>query len=338
MTGSHNALRSFLTVQCIVVGCVATDSVCRAQESRATMVGQVRDPTSAVIPNANVKITNVATSVTIAVPTNEQGNYVAPYLIPGIYTVVCDAAGFKQFRREGVELRVNDRVEINIPLQIGDAADTVVVTGESTMLETATASAGQVVDGRRISELPMPHGIPFHLMALSPGLSCVNCNQVNDSPYDSFSQSYAVAGTRAQLSEILIDGVPTSSTNNGPNALITSWVPPADVVAEMKVQTATYDAGVGFSQAGAVNMTLKSGTNALHGTLFYANIATALIGNTFFANAIGQPRGDITYHRWGATAGGPVELPRIYNGRNKTFFFFGYEGLHQNRIRGTTSR
>src|SRR5437773_1020910 len=131
-------------------------SICRAQESRATMVGQVRDPTSAVIPNAKVRITHVATSVTVTVPTNEQGNYVAPYLIPGVYTVVCDASGFKQFRREGVELRVNDRVEINIFLQIGDATETVLVTGESTMLETATASTGQVVDGRRISELPMP--------------------------------------------------------------------------------------------------------------------------------------------------------------------------------------
>ena len=312
------------------------DLICQAQESRATVIGQVRDSSAAVIPNATVRITNIATGVTTAIPTNEQGNYAAPYLLPGAYSVVCDANGFKQSRRDAVELRVNDRVEINFALQVGDASETIVVTGESTLLETATASAGQVIDGRRISELPMPHGIPFNLMALSPGLACVNCIQVNDSPYDSFSQSYAVAGTRAQLSEILVDGVPTSSSNNGPNALITSWVPPADVVAEMKVQTATYDAGVGFSSAGAVNVTLKSGTNRLHGTLFYANIATALIGNTYFANSLGIPRGDITYHRWGSTAGGPVLIPKLYNGRNRTFFFYGYEGLKQNRIRGTT--
>jgi hypothetical protein len=288
-----------------------------------------------VVPRAIVKITNEATGVTVTSQTNESGNYVAPYLISGRYRVQCEMPGFKQFRREGIELRVNDRLELNFTLEVGDTTDTVTVSGETPLLETASASSGQVVDGRRITELPMPHGIPFHLMALSPGVACVNCIQTTDSPYDSFSNSYAIAGTRAQLSEVLVDGVPTSSINNGPNALITSWMPPADSLAELKVQTATYDASVGFAPGGATNLTLKSGTNTLHGTTFYANIATALIGNTFFANAINQPRGDITYHRWGTTAGGPIYLPRVYNGRNRTFFFFGYEGLWQNRIRGT---
>lgn len=308
---------------------------CWGQESRATIVGRVTDSSSAVVPQATVTITNEATGVKVSSQTNEAGNYVAPYLISGRYRVQCEMRGFKQFRREGVELHVNGRLELNFVLEVGDTTETVTVSGETPLLETASSSSGQVIDGRRITELPMPHGIPFHLMALSPGVSCVNCMQTTDSPFDSFSNSYAIAGTRAQLSEVLIDGVPTSSINNGPNALITSWMPPADSLAEMKVQVATYDASVGFAPGGATNLTLKSGTNTLHGTAFYANIATAMIGNTFFANAIGQPRGDITYHRWGGTAGGPVYLPHVYDGRNRTFFFFGYEGLRQNRIRGT---
>jgi hypothetical protein len=192
-----------------------------------------------------------------------------------------------------------------------------------------------VIEERRLSELPMPHGIVFWTMGLSPGLACVNCIQGNDSPFDSFSNSYAFAGSRAQLSELLIDGVPTSSTNNGPKELITSWMPPSDTVAELKVQTITYDASVGFTEGGATNATLKSGTNALHGTAFFAIIPTTLVANTFFGNAIGQQRGSIIYHRWGGTVGGPIVIPHLYNGRNRTFFFGGYEGLRQNRVRGT---
>src|SRR5260370_16444322 len=134
---------------------------------------------------------------------------------------------------------------------------------------------------------------------------------------------------------MLSDGVATPSTNNGPNALITSWMPPADTVGELKVQTVTYDASVGFTEGGATNATLKSGTNTLHSTAFFAIIPTTLVANTFFGNAIGQPRGSIIYHRWGGTAGGPVVIPHLYNGRNRTFFFGGYEGLRQNRVRGT---
>ena len=307
-----------------------------AQETRATLLGRVTDSSSAVVPGANLKITNKATGVTINSQTNDSGNFVATYLIPGVYLVECEKAGFKGYRHDDLELHVNDRLELNIVLEVGNASEAVTVTGETPLLETDTASTGSVIEERRLTELPMPHGIPFWVMGLSPGLSCVNCIQGNDSPFDSFSNSYTFAGTRAQLSEILVDGVPTSSTNNGPNELITSWMPPSDSVAELKVQTITYDASVGFTEGGATNLTLKSGTNTLHGTAFFGIIPTSFVANTFFGNSIGQPRGSIIYHRWGATAGGPVFLPKVYDGRNKTFFFFGYEGLRQNRIRGTT--
>src|SRR5437764_4900661 len=156
---------------------VALALPCWGQESRGTIVGRVTDTSSAVVPRASVKITNEATGVTVTSQTNESGNYVAPYLISGRYRVQCEMPGFKQLRREGVELRVNDRLELNFTLEVGDTIDTVTVSGETPLLETASASAGQVVDGRRITELPMPHGIPFHLMALSPGVACVNCIQ-----------------------------------------------------------------------------------------------------------------------------------------------------------------
>jgi hypothetical protein len=307
---------------------------CLAQESRATLVGVVTDSSSAVVPMAQVTITNQATGVAVTAQTNEAGNYVALYLIPGVYRVACEKAGFKHYQHDGLELHVNDRVELNIPMEVGNQAEAVTVTGETPLLETATGSAGDVVEARSLSELPMPHDIPFWVMGLSPTLSCVNCIQGNDMPFDSFSNSYTFAGTRAQLSEVLVDGVPTSSTNNGPMELITSWMPPPDTVAELKVQTVTYDASVGFTEGGATNVTLKSGTNTLHGSAFFTVIPTAFVANTFFGNAIAQPRGSIIYHRWGGTVGGPVYIPRAYDGRNRTFFFAGYEGLRFNRIRG----
>jgi len=335
-----------MMTSCVARGYIATLAVlvllpgsvmhlCRAQESRATLVGRVTDSSSAVVPLANVRITNQATSVTVALQTNEAGNYVATYLIPGVYRVECEKAGFKLYRHDDLELHVNDRLELNIVLEVGNASETVTVSGETPLLETTTASTGALVEARLLTELPMPHGIPFWVMGLSPSLACVNCIQGNDSPFDSFSNSYTFAGTRAQLSEVLVDGVPTSSTNNGPMSLITSWMPPSDTVAELKVQTLTYDASVGFTEGGATNLTLKSGTNALHATAFFAIIPTAFVANTFFGNAIAQPRGSIIYHRWGGTVGGPVYIPHLYNGRNRTFFFGGYEGLRQNRIRGT---
>jgi len=329
-------LRSCVCVSFLVL--ILAAGLCWSQEARGTILGRVTDSTGAVIPAVSVKITNVATGVTTPVETNPQGNYLAPYLIPGPYRIGAEKTGFKSFLREGIELRVNDRLEVNIALELGAVTETVTVTAETPMLETATASMGSVVDARRVAELPFPHGNPYHLIQLASGVAFAQ-NLTLDRPFEpTHIVGYTMDGARSNRAEVTLDGTPnTASGNTGTrNEVISSYVPPADVVSEFKVQTATFDVTVGQTEGGVVNVSLKSGTNALHGTAYYTKLAPEMNANLFFSNRASLPRSEFTYNRWGTMAGGPVYLPKLYNGRNRTFFMYGYEGIHEERPRGST--
>jgi hypothetical protein len=307
----------------------------QAQEARGTILGRITDSSGAVIPAVQIKIANEETNVAIPVVSNEQGNYSAPFLIPGKYRISAVAEGFKAFVRSGIELRVDDRLEINIAMEIGAVAETVTVTEDTPLLETTNASLGQVIDSRTVADLPIAHGNPYHLIQLAAGVAFTG-DPALDRPFEpTHSVAYAMGGTRANRSEITMDGVPNSATANN-NEVTAAFVPPADTVAEFKVQTATFDAGVGQSEGGAINVSLKSGTNKLHYTAYYAKMLPELNANLFFSNRIGAPRGDFDYNRYGASANGPVVLPKLFNGKNRSFFMYGYEGIHESRPRGTT--
>jgi len=136
----------------------------QAQEARGTILGRITDSSGAVIPAVQIKIANEETNVAIPVISNEQGNYSAPFLIPGKYRISAIAKGFKAFVRSGIELRVDDRLEINIAMEIGAVAETVTVTEDTPLLETTNASLGQVIDSRIVADLPIAHGNPHHLI------------------------------------------------------------------------------------------------------------------------------------------------------------------------------
>lgn len=303
-----------------------------AQEARGTILGRVLDPTGAVIPGASVEVLNKAMGTKVTVTTNEAGLYQAPYLIPGMYQLTVEAPGFKKYVRDGIEVRVNDRLDIEVRLEVGAQVESITVTGETPLLETASASMGQVVDSRRVAELPIAHGNPYQLIGLAPGVAFARSARL-DRPFEpTHIVGYTMDGTRANRSDVTIDGAPSTATAN-PGEVIASYVPPADLVAEFKVQTATFDASFGQTEGGVTNISLKAGTNDLHGTAYYSKMVPGLFANDFFANANRIPRTDFTYNRWGGTAGGPVWLPKIYDGRNRTFFMWGYEGIHEARPR-----
>ncbi|MEK7407446.1 MAG: carboxypeptidase-like regulatory domain-containing protein, partial [Acidobacteriota bacterium] len=317
---------------------LALAATCPAQEARGSILGRVSDPSGAVIPGASIKITNTATGVSTPAATNEQGNYLAPYLIPGPYRIEAESRGFKRVVRDGIELRVNDRLEVNLTLEVGDVAEQVTVVADTPMLETATASMGSVVDARRVAELPFPHGNPYHLIQLASGVAFAQSLTL-DRPFEpTHIVGYTMDGARSNRSEVSLDGTTnTASGNTGTrNELISSWVPPADVVSEFKVQTAVFDVTVGQTEGGVVNVSLKSGTNALHGTAYYVKMAPELTANLFFSNRNRIPRGNFTYNRWGTMSNGPVYLPKLLDGRNRTFYLYGYEGIHEERPRGST--
>jgi hypothetical protein len=304
-----------------------------AQEARGTIVGRVLDATGAVVPGATVTTINKAMGTRISLTTNEVGAYQAPYLIPGSYQITVEAAGFKKSVRDDVEVRVNDRLELDFTLEIGAAAESVNVTAETPLLDTASASMGATVDSRRVAELPLAHGQPFALIGLAAGVS-FNANAATlNRPFEpTHIAGYAMSGVRSNRSDITIDGAPATATADA-GQIISSYVPPADIVQEFKVQTATFDAQFGQTEGGVINIAIKSGTNDLHGTAYYGKWHPDLMSNYWLNNRNSQPKGDFSYNRWGGSAGGPVLIPKLYNGRNRTFFLYGYEGIHETRGR-----
>ncbi len=296
-----------------------------AQEARATMTGTITDTSGGVLPGATVTVTNVAMGTSMSVATNDQGFFSVPFLLPGEYQVAAEMSGFKKLVREGIRLSVADRVQLDLVLDVGAPIEIVTVTAETPLLNTSNASLGQVVDARRIAELPIAHGEPYKLIGLAAGTAYTGAGRL-DRPFEpTHVVGYQMAGSRSNRSDVTIDGVPATSTANA-GEVIASYVPPQDLVQEFKVQTATFDASFGNTEGGVTNLSLKSGTNAFHGTGYFVRTPRALFANEFFANASDTPLPDFRYTRWGGTVGGPVI-------RNGTFFMYGYEGIHEARPR-----
>ena len=301
-----------------------------AQEARGTISGTIRDGSGSVIPGATVTITNKEMGTTVTATTNDVGFFQVPYLIPGTYVVNAELQGFKKAARE-VEVRIADRLEVDLSLAVGETVESVTVTADTPLLETTNASLGNVVDSRRISQLPTAHGDPYALIGLAAGVTYTGSARL-DRPFEpTHIVGYAMDGTRGNRSDLTIDGVPSTATANA-GEVIASYVPPADIVQEFKVQTATFDASTGNTEGGVTNLMIKSGTNKLRGTVYVAKTPKDLFANDFFANANNIPLAPFDYNRYGGMAGGPMVLPG-YDGRGKTFFLYGFEGIHESRPR-----
>ena len=306
------------------------------QEFRGTIVGRVTDITGAVIPGVTVSITNEGTGQTVKLTTNESGQYAAPLLQAGKYRVEADMSGFKHFVQENVELRVNDRLQIDVTLQLGKVTETIIVEAGAPLLEVTNGSAGLVVDTKRLSDLPIAHGNPYLLIGLAPGTNMDGDQKLNRPFEPTHITAYSMSGTRANTSDVTLDGVANTATAN-PGQITASYVPPSDAVAEFKVQTASFDAKTGQTMGGLVNISLKSGTNAPHGTAYYTKMAPWMTANDFLGNATGIARPNEKYDRFGFSLTGPVFIPKVYNGRDKTFFMYAFEGLKDTRPRGDTA-
>jgi len=294
------------------------------QEFRGTILGRVTDSSGGVIPNSSVTVTNENTNTVVKTTTTAAGVYTVPFLIPGRYTVAVQSPGFREFQRQGVMVQVQDRLEIDVVLQPGIIAETVVVRSEAQVLQTASASVGQVVDQTNIINLPM-NGRSVYLVArIAPGMIPTD-NRLFTRPFDNGAVSnVSMGGNPANSNNVLLDGIPNM---NGVSQV--SFVPSVDAVQEMKVQINTYDAEFGRGAGGVLNATIKSGTNQFHGSVieFWRN--DLLEANSFINNSVNEGKPRQRYHLFGATAGGPVYLPRLYDGRNRTFIFGSWESSRQ---------
>ena len=292
----------------------------QAQEARATLLGRVTDASDSVITGAKVTATNVDTGVSFISSTNRTGDYIFPLLVPGPYTIAVESAGFKSYTRSGVIVRVNDQVTIDVTLEVGQTTQTVNVTAEAPLLDTSSASIGHVVTSRTIMELPLKDGMVLTLATLAPGVIFTPESAGYVRPFDTSSPStMSIDGTRSGSNQFMMDGAPNMQGTQ------VAYSPPPGVVEEFKVQAATFDASSGFMGGASINMSLKSGGNNLHGQVYYFMQNPVLNADKFFRLAVGKPQ--FRLYRWGGSVSGPIAIPKVYDGHNRTFFMYGYEGI-----------
>jgi hypothetical protein len=294
-----------------------------AQDARGTITGRATDTTGAALPNASVQVTNVATGVSVNVRTNEAGNFVVPYLTPGIYTLTVEQTGFRKFVQEQLQVRTNETVEVNPQLQVGDAKESVTVTAETPLLATAEVSMGQVVDTRRIEELPLFAGNALDLVQLAPGTVNGTDMRLRKAPFNNAPSQFSTDGSGNYNNEFTIDGV-SNLYSDGTQPRV-AFSPPQTAISEFKVQTSAFDATVGHTLGSVVNLVTKGGTNTIHGEAHEWLRHSMFDAPTIFQNRAGQSLPVYQDNRYGASGGGPVVIPRLYDGRNKTFWYFTWE-------------
>ena len=307
---------------CVVLMVMFSFGIAIAQEFRGTISGTINDPNGAVVPAATVTVQNIETNVTATATTNEQGVFTFPLLLPGKYKLTATAANFKTAVRENILLNVDDRLTIDMQLEIGLTTE-VTITANSDIIEQGSVTTGTLVTQRQVEELPLPEGAVFTLTTQAPGVNYTGNPQFTGPTANGNLAAFRTNG--AGGNQINLDGSP----NVGSNGAV-AFTPPSDAVLEFKVQTNSFDAQNGFTAGSTVNVALKSGTNKLHGSLYYYNRDKSRTANNFFNNRLGQPRPDRKYFRYGGVVNGPVYIPFLYNGKDRTFFLFSYEKQKDN--------
>jgi Carboxypeptidase regulatory-like domain/TonB dependent receptor len=293
-----------------------------AQVASASLEGVVQDATGASVPAAKVQILNVSTGVKTNATTASDGRFVTPSLQPGgPYTVTVEASGFKTEERAGITLEVNQSARLTITLQVGSSSEVVKITADAPQLEASTAEMGTVINNKSIVDLPLNQRNPYSLVFLAPGVNGTVTQQYN-------SENISVNGGRPGSSDILVDGIPSSPPLVNPIQGFAVF-PSVDAVQEFKVQTNSYSAEFGRTGSGIINLIYKSGTNQYHGSAFEFIRNSDLDSNPFFSNLHGTPIGNFKRSQFGGSLGGPIDIPKLYHGHDRTFFFFAYEGLRQ---------
>jgi len=309
-----------------------------AQEARATMSGRVVDPQGAVVVNADVVVHSDDTGVDHTTKTNLQGNWNVPFLIPGTYTLRITVAGFKQVERRGITLQTSDQKQFDTQLEMGATSTQVEVTAETPLIDTTAATSGTVITRQEIEEMPSMSRITTILATLAPGVLQQDQNQnvAHLWSHDAASQIMADGGeTRSatgatssngsivyRSNDYQLDGMPNIKTGGQ-----VAFLPAPEAIQEFRVVMNAYDAGIGRQGGSTIQMTTKSGTSAFHGVLYEYNQNNILNANLFQTNLTGGAKPAVHYNEYGGTIGGPVRIPKVYNGKEKTFFFFSFDGI-----------
>ncbi len=297
-----------------------------AQQGRGSISGTVTDATGAAVPGVSVRITNAGTNAATAVETNESGYFTAPSLQIGSYSVTVEKQGFKKINRGGLTLQVDQRIALNLVLEVGALTESVEVTGEAPMVDTGSATVGKVVENRRITDLPLNGRNALALVMLTPGVKS-QAGPTNSGFVDRGTALSAISinGGPSSLNSFILDG----GNNNTSFLADVNANPTVDAVEEFKVQSNVMSSEFGFTAGGVINIVTKSGTNQYHG------VASYFVRNDAFdaRRAYTASKEVFRYHQYGGSLGGPISIPKLYNGKDRTFFFFNYEGWKNTRFR-----
>ena len=322
----------FLRINWLVFTFLFLTAAAKAQVATGELIGTVTDSTGAAVPNAKVVATNAETGVVAReTQTDDTGNYIMTLLPPGNYNLSVEASGFRRLVRTGIPLQVSQRARVDLTLQVGQVSETLEVVAQAPLLESQSSSLGNVIGERFVSELPLNGRNFVQLAILTPGVngtgySTAGTIQSGSRPDDRRPGTEIFSnGNREGSNNFVFDGV----DNNERLIQLIVYRPSIEAIREFKVQTNMYSADLGRNSGAVIDVISKSGTNSFHGSLFEYLRNSAMDARSFF-NRKGTPFPPFRWNQYGFSLGGPVLFPRVYNGKNKTFFFVDYEGYRRN--------
>ncbi len=321
-----------------LAGCLACCLIALSlwgQTNSGNIRGTITDPSGAALAGAAVTARNMDTGLSITTASTDAGLYSVPNLPPGRYSVSVEAPSLKKYTQEGVTVATGTAVTLDIQMQLGAVSENVTVIADASQLQTATSEIGATVQSTLVANLPLEVSgtirNPVQFIELVPGF----VGSVANNPGSNSSDDFKVNGGQEGGTDVLVDGVSISlvSANTQWNKGVST-----EGVQEFKVLQSNFSPEYGESGDGIVSLTLKSGTNQFHGSAYDYLRNRDLDANSWKNNLLGSPRSVDTQNDFGATAGGPVFIPKLYHGRDKTFFFFDYEGFRlRNGGTGTQS-
>jgi hypothetical protein len=318
---------SKLVAACIAASALAMcPSTAIAQAELGSITGTVKDSQGGVLPGVTATSVNVETNVSTTGVTNAQGVYLLQSLVNGKYRVTFSLEGFGSVARE-LEVRSGDRLRVDLTLEVGAMSEEVRVMADTPLLETSTATRSQVIDQAKVESLPMSGRNPYALAYTISGVTTQFTREsISARPFDNGGMDgISINGGRERSNEFLLDGAPNSSREGTAQGSL-AFVPSPDAVQEVRVSTNTYDAQFGRTGGGVIAVSIRSGTNTYRGTAYYNHRDASLNSNLYENTVRDIPKEDLFHYNPGFTFGGPVWLPK-YDGRDKTFFFYAFEGL-----------
>jgi len=317
---------------------ISAFALCLAQDPRGSITGKVIDPQNAVVPGAAVVVTNTATNVSGHAAANQTGYFEVNFLDPGPYSVSVESSGFKKLVRSGIIVNTGDRLALDLQLEIGQTTQSVEVTADAPLLDTTSAATGRVLNTRDMGQLPYTTMNPFALQAMAAGMIFTGAlTPDNNRALDhAATANFDSGGLGTGTNEFLLDGNPITGTNGGR----AGFVPNAEAVDEVRIETDPYDASMGHAIGAFISATVKSGTNSLHGAGFWQfqqfrwnatphftrlTYETGLANGSIAPGTPEQASGRVSIPGFGV--GGPVYIPKLIHGKNRLFFYVSYSKL-----------